>query len=140
MSILSLQMTRADVAVKSFAFRVVTVYAPNSGGERRSFLRCLELFLDDPKRIVLVGDWNAIFDLKIVRVERGARGLVRWKSSLIDFMARHNLVDRSRRNHPGREMWTWIDRSSSIRASSYLDKVLVCTADSDFVSCPTSTG
>ena len=37
----------ADVAVKSFEFRVVEVYAPNCVGDKRSFLRRLEPFFDD---------------------------------------------------------------------------------------------
>ena len=55
----------ADVAVKSFKFWVVAVYASNSVGERRFFFRQLQPFLDDLKWIILVGDWNAIFDPKI---------------------------------------------------------------------------
>ena len=56
------RLTVADVAVKTFEFRVVAVYAPNLDGEIRSFFRRLGPFLDDPKRTVLVGDWNAILD------------------------------------------------------------------------------
>ena len=39
------------VAAKSFEFRVVVVYAPNSAGERRSFFRLLGPFLDYSKRL-----------------------------------------------------------------------------------------
>ena len=60
----------ADVAVKRFEFRVFAVYAPNIPAERISFFRRLAPLLDDPKRIVLVGDWNAILDPKINRVRR----------------------------------------------------------------------
>ena len=77
----------ADVAVKSFEFRVVAVYAPNLPGERRSFFRRLGPFLDNPKRIVLLGDWNAILDPKIDKGGRGANGSGRCESSLIDLMA-----------------------------------------------------
>ena len=52
-------------------------------------------------------------------------------------MAHHDLVDRFRLDHPGREMWTWLDSSPSVRARSYLDRVLVRRANSDFVKCPT---
>ena len=48
------QLVVADVAVKSFMFRVVAVYVLNITGKR------LAPFRDDPKRLVLVGDWNAI--------------------------------------------------------------------------------
>ena len=61
-------------------------------------------FLNNLKRIVLVSDWNAILDPKIDRVRRGARGLGRFESSLINFMARHDLVDRFHLDFPGREM------------------------------------
>ena len=55
----------ADVAVKSFKFRLVAVYASNIAAERVSFFRRLALFLDDTKRQVLMSDWNAILDPKI---------------------------------------------------------------------------
>ena len=54
-----------DVAVKSFKFRLVAVYAPSTAVERVSFFRRLAPFLDDSKRLVLMDDWNAILDPKI---------------------------------------------------------------------------
>ncbi len=57
---------------KSFKFRLVAVYAPNIVVERVSFFRQLAPFLDDTKRLVLMGDWNAILDPKIDKVGRGA--------------------------------------------------------------------
>ena len=89
------------------------------------------MFLDDPKRIVLVGDWNAIFDSKIDWARRDGRGLDRCESSLIE----SSLIDFVDLGHPGRETWTWIDSSPSVRVWSYLDNAR--RADSDFVSCPT---
>ena len=52
----------ADVAVKTFEFRIAVVYAPNIAAERRLFLRRLGSFLNASKLTVLVGDWNAILD------------------------------------------------------------------------------
>ena len=127
----------ADVAVKSFKFRLVAVYAPNIVVERVSFFRRLAPFLDDTKRLVLMGDWNAILDPKIDKFGRGARRVGRCESSLAGLMTRHDLVDRFRLDHPGREMWTWLDSSPSAKVGSYLDRVLVRRADIDFVSCPT---
>ena len=94
----------ADVAVKSFKFRVIAVYAPNIVAERVSFFRRLAPFLDDTKRLVLMGDWNAILDPKIDKVGRGASRLGRCESSLVGLMTHHNLVDMFRLDHPGREM------------------------------------
>ena len=127
----------ADVAVKSFKFRLVAVYASNIAAERVSFFRRLAPFLDDTKRLVLMGDWNAILDPKIDKVGRGASSAGRCESSLVGFVTRHGLVDRFRLDHPGREMWTWLERSPSAKVGSYLDRVLVRRADIDFVSCPT---
>ena len=124
----------ADVAVKSFKFRLVMVYAPNIAAERISFFRRLAPFLNDSKRLVLRGDWNAILDPKIDKIRWGTNGLGKCESSLV---ARHDLVDRSSLDHPGKEMWMWLDSSPSAKVGSYLDRLLVRRADSDFVSCPT---
>ena len=114
----------ADVAVKSFKFRLVAVYTPNIAAERISFFRRLAPFLDDTKRLVLMGDWNAIRDPKIDKVGRVARRTGRCDSSLVGLMTRYDLVDRFRLDHPGREMWTWLDRLPSSKVGSYLDRVL----------------
>ena len=127
----------ADVAVKSFKFCLVAVYAPNIVAERVSFFCQLAPFLDDTKRLVLMGDWNAILDPKIDKVRWGASRLGRCESSLVGLMTHHDLVDRFHLAHPGREMWTWLDSSPSAKVDSYLDRMLVRRADIDFVSCPT---
>ena len=127
----------ADVAVKSFKFRLVVVFAPNTPVERVSFFRWFAPFLDDSKRLVLMGDWNVILDPKIEKVGRGASRLKRCESSLVDLMARRELVDKFRLDHPGREMLTWLDSSPSAKVGSYFDRVLVRRVDCDFVSCPT---
>ena len=136
----------ADVAVKSFKFRLVVVYAPNTAVERVSFFfvglctqyrrgegffffRRLAPFLDDSKRLVLMGDWNAILDPKIDKFGWAARRLERCEISLIDLMARHDLVERFCLDHPGREMWTWLDSSTSAKVGSYLDRVSVRRVD-----------
>ena len=118
------RLVMADVAVKSFKFRMVAVYASNIAVERVSFVRRLAPFLNNTKRLVLIGDWNAILDPKIDKVERGARRLRRCESSLVDLMTRHDLVDRYRLDHTERKMWTWLDISPSAKVGSYLDRVL----------------
>ena len=52
----------SDDIVKSFKFWLVAVYAPDAAVERVSFFRRLAPFLDNSKRLVLMGDWNAILD------------------------------------------------------------------------------
>ena len=115
----------ADVSVKSFKFCLVAVYASNIAAKRVSFFRLLAPFLDDTKLLVLMGDWNAILDPKIDKVGRGASRLGRCESSLVGLMTCLDLVDRFRLDHPGREMWTWLDSLPSAKVGSYLDRVLV---------------
>ena len=114
----------ADYADKSFKFRVVYVYALNITAERCSFFWWFEPFLDDSKQLILVGDWNAILEPKIDKAGRGASRLDRYKSSLIDLLAEHNLVVKFRLDHPGQEMWMWLDNLLSGQVCTYLDRVL----------------
>ena len=79
----------ADIAVKT-EFWVVAIYALNATGERRSFFRRLEPFLDNSKWVVLVGDWNAILDPKLDKsgVLEGRKGVkaawsISWPSSIL---------------------------------------------------------
>ena len=51
------RLIMANVAVKEFDFRMVTVYGLNSIAERRSLFRQVRPFFTGPKRL---GDWNAI--------------------------------------------------------------------------------
>ena len=102
----------------------------------RVFFRRLAPFLDDPKRIVLMGNWNAILDPKKNKAGGKAKESRRCESSLTDFVARYDLVDRFRLDHPGMEICTWQVSSPSVRVRSYLDSVWVRRADIDFVTCP----
>ena len=114
----------ADVSIKSFEFRVVAVYVPNSVGDRHSFLWWLGPFLDDSKWLLLMDDWNAILDPKLDKDRRGASGSDRWESSLINLLVEFDLVDRFRLDYPGQEMWTWLGDSPTGQVRSYLDRVL----------------
>ena len=92
--------------------------------ERVSFYQWLPPFLDNPKQLVLMGDWNVILDPKVDRVGKGAIESGRWERSQIDIKACYDLGDRFRLYDPGREMWTWLDSLPSDRARSFLDRVL----------------
>ena len=120
----------ADVILKTFKFWVFV-------GEICSFFQQLGSFLDNPKRTVLVSDWNAILEPKIDKGIRGASGSERCESSLIDLMAEFDLIDRFYLDHPGWEMWTWLKDSPFGQLRSYLDRVLVRRSDTDLVTCPT---
>ena len=89
------------------------VYALSIAVERTSFFRRLAPLLDDSKWLVLMGDWNAILHPKIDKVGQGASRLGRCESHLVGLMTRHDLVDKFRLDHPGWEMWMWLDSSPS---------------------------
>ena len=59
------------------------------------------------------------------------------ESSLIDFLAEFDLIDRFHLDHPRREMWMWMGNLPSGQVQTYLDRVFVRRADVDFISCPT---
>ena len=82
---------------------MVAVYAPNIVAERASFFRWLAPFLYDPKRLFLTDD------PKIDNIGRRVKRFGRCESSLLDLMAGHDLVDRFRLDHPGREIRTWLE-------------------------------
>ena len=69
-------------------------------------------------------DWNAILDSKIDKVGRGAGRSVGCESSLIDCMAKFDLVDTFHLNHP-EEMWTWSNLVAAHLIKTYLDQVLI---------------
>ena len=90
----------ADVAIKSFKFRLVAVYAPNIAVERVSFRR-LASFLDDSKWLVLMGDWNAILDPKIDKVGRENFPGGGWEDFLTVELARKDLERESSEHYKG---------------------------------------
>ena len=65
-------LVMADVAVKTFKFRLVAVNMPNISVERVPFIRRLAPFLDETMELVLMGDWNEILDPNIDKFGRGS--------------------------------------------------------------------
>lgn len=49
-----------DCLVSGELIRVVSVYAPNSSSERKTFFAYLQSFLDTPAKVVLCGDYNCV--------------------------------------------------------------------------------
>ena len=81
------------------------------------------LFFEVSKRLVLMGDWNAIFDPKLDKGGWGASGSDRCEISLTDLFAEHDLVDRFRLDNPGRVIWMWLGDSPFGQIRSYLDRM-----------------
>ena len=57
-----------DATIKGEAFRLIGVYGPNLQSERVSFFSRIDPFVTSSRRVVLVGDWNAVLDPNIDRV------------------------------------------------------------------------
>ena len=97
-------------------FQVVEIQVLTCTAERRYFVQWLGPHLVDSDRIVWIKDW--ILDPKFHRVGLGVTWSAQYKSSLIDFIAEFDLVDRFRLDQPGWEMWTLTHSSPSIRIDS----------------------
>ena len=113
-----------DIAVRGFKFKVVAVHRLNIPGEKNSLFSWLRPFLTGNKRLVLVGDWNAILDPKLDRVRWSISGTVGYGSSLIDFIAKFDLVVSFCLDHPGSDMWMLKHKEPSHPSRSCLDRLL----------------
>ena len=113
-----------DVTIKDKAFRLIGVYGPNAISEFPAFFRRIEPYVIPSKGVILVGDWNAVFDPNL---DRGASST---SSNTLDaryfreFVERFDIVDKFREKHPNKVVWTWTGRGASAQLYSYLDRVL----------------
>ena len=125
-----------DVTIKDKAFRLIGVYGHNVTSELPAFFRRIEPYVVPSKRVILVGDWNAVLDPNL---DRGASST--GTNSLDaryfrDFVQRFDLVDKFRERHPNKIVWTWTGRGASAQLHSYLDRVLVKRVDLDCLGGP----
>ena len=125
-----------DVTIKDKAFRLIGVYGPNVTSELPPFFRRIEPYIVPSKRVILVGDWNAVLDPNLDRgaTSAGTNSLdARYFS---EFVQKFDLVDKFRERHPNKIVWTWTGRGASAQLYSYLDRVLVKRVDLDYVGGP----
>ena len=125
-----------DVTIKDKAFRLIGVYGPNVTSELPAFFRRIEPYVVPSKRVILVGDWNAVLDPNLDRgaTSAGTNSLdARYFS---EFVQKFDLVDKFRERHPNKIVWTWTGRGASAQLYSYLDRVLVKRVDLDYLGGP----
>ena len=127
-----------DVTIKDKAFRLIGVYGPNVTRKLPAFFRRIEPYVVPSKRVILVGDWNAVLDPNLDRgaISTGTNTLdARY---FRDFVQRLDLVDKFRERHPNKIIWTWTGRGASAQLYSYLDRVLVKRVDLEYLGrgCP----
>ena len=56
-----------DITKKDKAFQLIGVYEPNATGELLDFFRRIEPYMTSSKRVILMGDWNAVLDPNLDR-------------------------------------------------------------------------
>ena len=121
-----------DVTIKDKAFRLI---GPNVTSELPAFFRRIEPYVPS-KRVILVGDWNAVLDPNLDRgaITVGTNTLD--ARHFCDFVQRLDLVDKFRERHPNKIACTWTGRGASAQLYSYLDRVLVKRVDLDYLGGP----
>ena len=108
---------------------------PMLPGSSLPFFRRIEPYVVPSKRVILVGDWNAVLDLNLDRgaISAGTNSLN--ARHYRDFV-RLDLVDNFRERHPNKIAWTWTGRGASAQLYSYLNRVLVKRVDLDYLGGP----
>ena len=125
-----------DVTIKDKAFRLIGVYGPNVTSELPAFFRRIEPYVVPSKRVILVGDWNAVLDPNLDRGAISAGTNTLDARYFRDFVQRLDLVDKFRERHPNKIVWTWTGRGASAQLYSYLDRVLVKRVNLDYLGGP----
>ena len=125
-----------DVTIKDKAFRLIGVYGPNITSELPTFFRRIEPYVVPSKRVILVGDWNAVLDPNLDRGAITAGTNTLDARYFHDFVQRLDLVGKFRERHPNKLAWTWTGRGASGQLYSYLDRVLLKRVDLDYLGGP----
>ena len=125
-----------DVAIKDKAFWLIGVYGPNAISELPDFFRRIEPFVIPSKRVILVGDWNAVLDPDLDRGAISAGTNTLDARYFREFVERLDLVDKFRERHPNKIAWTWTGSGASDQLYGYLDLVFVRRVDLDYLGGP----
>ena len=126
--------TVLDVTIKDTAFRLIGVYGPNVTSELPALFRRIELYVVPSKRVILVGDWNAVLDPNLDRGAISAGTNTLHARYFRDFVQRLDLTNFAK----GIQIraWTWTGRGASAQLYSYSDRVLVKRVDLDYLGGP----
>ena len=120
--------------VKDKALRPIGVYGSHATSELPTFFRRIEPYVMPSKRVILVGDWNAVLDPNL---DRGASSTYTLDARYFhEFVERLDLVDKFRERHPNKVVWSWAGRGASAQLYSYLDRVFIRRVDLDYLGGP----
>ena len=100
-------------------------------GRGVSFDWGIEQYATSSRRVILVGDWNAVLDPSLDHGSSSsdANTLDAWH--FCRFVERLDLVDKLCGKHPNKFERTWTGRGASVQYYSSLDRVLVKRIDLD---------
>lgn len=123
-------------------FRVINVYAPNRGKERKRFIETLDRHLMGRRCHIVAGDFTFVHNLNLDKrggdPSSGDIGSIEMSTVCKDFM----LVDVFRKKCPTIKEYTWFSPSKDIACR--LDRVYIDegffenVSDCSFVPCPKS--
>ena len=98
-----------DANVEGDVIRLVNVYAPNDGTERKTFYTDLYPYFVIPKPIIFGGDLNCVKDTSIDKINGNPnKGMVGW-AELSILTRDSNLIDIYRHKFPNKRTVSWTD-------------------------------
>ena len=119
-----------DLTINDVDFRFITIYAPNNGVERKTFINNLAKYLVTKRNLVLGGDFNFVDSISLDKkggdTKAGDIGHAEMKALCTDF----SLIDSFRVLYENKREFTW-------EGLSERGKVL-CRLDSNIKTCLTS--
>ena len=115
-----------DISFHDFPMRIINVYCPNNGRERRDFIKSLDFILATSKSILLGGDYNFVenthIDKNIHDDSLGTAG----RKEIINLKNDFDLCDPFRSKHPEKRIFTWSGRGVYSRLDRfYMSKTLL---------------
>ena len=115
-----------DVNLDGYECKLISVYAPNNGAERKHFFHDLYGNFMGSNPIILGGDFNCVENIAIDKLggneKRGDTGTDQLKKILTDF----NLIDTFRKKYPHNREFTWSSQGVSVRLDRfYVSKCLL---------------
>lgn len=103
-----------DFSLDKSKYRILNIYGPNNGNERKQFIKSLDRFLTGSRCHVLVGDFNFVPKLRLDKVGgdplSGDIGNEEMNILCRDF----SLIDVFRSKHPSVKDYTWFSSSKKI--------------------------
>ncbi len=113
---------KTDIQIEDKWYKLVNVYAPNKGPERKRFFRNeLKVNRDNDSFIIMGGDFNCVLGKKDRRklTNRTEEG----QKELYELMKTYEITDIYRKRYPNKQSFTYFKRNTNV--ASRLDMWLV---------------